>query len=613
MRQYIQMLSSTWEHRYLTTLVEGIKRRLEGEDIGLHVFNAYDDIIEKNFYTLDREVFSLPNNDDYIGMITVFNSVDATRSISHYVSEFRKTGKPALTIDQHVEGTPFFGIDNYASMYELVEHMITYHKCRVLNYIGGPATNEENQLRYQAFVDCLNAHDIPVDYNRVRHYRYLIEDGRQAYHDFKAQGLHIPDCVISANDHMAYGYLLSAREDGYEAPEDFKITGFDNMDMGQDFIPSITSINRSWEQLGYDAADGLIKMVRSGKPIMQHFTVGKVVPNESCGCAISTRNLRSDYLKNLMKVRDRQEDSLKIDTARKILLCTPDMRAFRQSMNKTRTALDIPKYALCLNEDFSNIDYVSNREPFSRKMMAYLEDNTEEIDTSVSLLPSSFMSDEQNIYVFAAVHFDAQTFGYCVMPFDNKFIANGGHRFLMDNISLALVNIKQRMALNEMNDKLRDLYITDALTGLYNRFGYSEFLPELYDKNEGCVFVMCMDLDNLKKINDQFGHSFGDKAIKALADAIKETFEEDDIKVRMGGDEFTVIGHYVSEVILDKKEKMIHDHLRDFSIKNDFPMEVKASVAYAASISDKITDIEALTHLADKRMYAIKQEHHSGS
>ena len=81
----------------------------------------------------------------------------------------------------------------------------------------------------------------------------------------------------------------------------------------------------------------------------------------------------------------------------------------------------------------------------------------------------------------------------------------------------------------------------------------------------------------------------------------------------MGGDEFTVIGHYASDAILEKKEKMIHDHLRDFSIKNDFPMEVKASIAYAASISDNISDIEALTHLADKRMYAIKQEHHKGS
>ena len=47
MRQYIQMLSSTWEHRYLTTLVEGINRRLKDEDISLHIFNAYDDVIEK--------------------------------------------------------------------------------------------------------------------------------------------------------------------------------------------------------------------------------------------------------------------------------------------------------------------------------------------------------------------------------------------------------------------------------------------------------------------------------------------------------------------------------------------------------------------------------------
>ncbi|MBR4719251.1 MAG: GGDEF domain-containing protein [Lachnospiraceae bacterium] len=610
MRQYIQMLSSTWEHRYLTTLVEGISRRLKDEDIGLHIFNAYDDVIEKNFYTLDREIFSLPNNEDYIGMITVFNSVDATRSISHYVSEFRKTGKPVLTVDSHVEDTPFFGIDNYASMYEIVDHMVSYHKCRVLNYIGGPATNEENQLRYRAFVDCLNAHDIPVDHNRIRHYRFLMEDGRKAYHDFKEQGLHLPDCVISANDHMAYGYLLSAREDGYEAPDDFRITGFDNMELGQDFIPSITSINRRWDQLGYDAADGLIKMVRTGRPIREHFTVGMVQPNESCGCAITTRNLRADYLRSLMKARDIHENSIKVDTARKILLSNPDMSRFRQAIYKTTRALDIPQYALCLNENFSSIDNASNNEPFSKKMTAYLEDSTEDIDTSVSLLPSDFLSCEQKIYVFSAVHFDAQIFGYCVMPFDFTFISNGGHRFLMDNISLSLVNIKQRMALNEMNEKLRHLYITDALTGLYNRFAYNEFLTDLHEKNDGQVFVMCMDLDHLKKINDRFGHSLGDKAIKALADAINDTFEEEDIKIRMGGDEFTVIGRYVSKELLKRQEEKIHKHLKDFVSENDFPAEVEASIAYAISIEDDISDLEELTHIADKRMYAIKQEHH---
>lgn len=614
MRQYIQMLASTWDHRYLTTLVDGINRRLKDEDIGLHIFNAYDDIIEKNFYTLDREIFSLPGDDDYIGMITVFNSVDATRSISHHVSEFKKTGKPVLTIDSHVGDTPFFGIDNYASMYDIVEHMVGYHRCRVLNYVGGPATNEENQLRYRAFVDCLTAHDIPVDYNRIRHYRFLVEDGRQAYLDFKAQGLHLPDCVICANDHMAYGYCLSAREDGYDAPEDFRITGFDNVDMGQDFIPSITSINRRWDQLGYDAADGIIKMVRSGRPIMEHFTVGMVQANESCGCAIATRNLRNDYLKSLMKARDIHENSIKVDTARKILLSTPDMQRFGQAMYKTTRALNIPHYALCLNDNFSDLENTEKGSSFTQNVTAYLEESIEELDTSKSLLPSSFRSSEEKIYIFAAIHFDALTFGYCVMPFDFEFIANGGHRFLMDNISLALVNIRQRYALNEMNEKLRNLYVRDALTGLYNRFGYSEFLPTLFVKNDGCVFAMCMDLDNLKIINDRYGHNYGDMAIKALADAICDTFSDEDLKVRMGGDEFTVIGHYISDELLDKQEKKIHKYLKDFCIENDFPIPVEASIAYANSTeSSELSDLKELTNLADQRMYAIKQEHHKRS
>ncbi|MCR5356825.1 MAG: GGDEF domain-containing protein [Lachnospiraceae bacterium] len=610
MPRYIQMLSSTWDHGYLTALVNGIRKRIENEDICLHVFNAYDDIVEKNYYTLDRKVFSLPDADNYIGMIAVFNSVDATRAISKYVSGFKNSGKPVLTIDQHVEDTPFFGIDNYQSMYEIVEHMISYHKCRTLNYIGGPATNEENQLRYKAYIDCLTKHDLPIDYNRIRHYRFLIEDGEQAYKDFKAAGLHLPDAVICANDHMAYGYCLAARRDGYECPEDYRMTGFDNVSLGQSFIPSISSINRSWDKLGYDAADGLLDMVGSGRIVYEHFTTGRVVANESCGCGMSTRNLRKDYLDLLMNSRKTHTDSHKFDTARKILLSTPDLKAFRQAIYRTTHTLEIPAYALCLNEDFFSSDMEDGDKPFSTKMKAYMEDSKEELDTTVSLLPSSFNAYEKKVYIFAAVHFATQTFGYCVMPFDPEFVKTGGHRNLMDNISLSLVNIKQRVALDDMNERLRDLYVRDALTGLYNRFGYTEFLPTLY-KDGREIFVMCMDLDNLKHINDTYGHSFGDKAIQALAEAIKLNFDEADIKVRMGGDEFTVIGNYVSDALLKEQEERIHEHLLKFSKENDFPVTVEASIAYASGseIKDN-TGVEELTHIADQKMYEIKKEHH---
>ena len=133
----------------------------------------------------------------------------------------------------------------------------------------------------------------------------------------------------------------------------------------------------------------------------------------------------------------------------------------------------------------------------------------------------------------------------------------------------------------------------------------------LYEANNGCVFTMCMDIDNLKEINDRFGHTYGDKAIVALADAIKTVFTDDEIRVRMGGDEFTVIGRCIPESGLKDKEDRIHKYLADFTESNDFPADVEASIAYAFNdeTEDPI-DMEKLVHLADQRMYEIKKEHH---
>ena len=57
MRRYVQMLTSTWDNNYLVALVKGITRRFKNEDIGLHIFNAYDEIYEKDFY-IARTKFS---------------------------------------------------------------------------------------------------------------------------------------------------------------------------------------------------------------------------------------------------------------------------------------------------------------------------------------------------------------------------------------------------------------------------------------------------------------------------------------------------------------------------------------------------------------------------
>ncbi len=612
MRKYIQMLTSTWDLSYLTSLVKGITRRLKSEDISLHIFNAYDEIYEQDYYEQGRSIFSIPNDSNYIGAIAVFNSVDSTHILADQVAGFTRLGIPVVSIDQHADGAAFFGLDNYKSMYHLVEHMITVHGCRTLNYIGGPADNEENLLRFKAFSDCLNSYGIEPEPMRVRHYRFVVEDGEIAYNYFKNLDLHLPDAVICANDGMAYGYCLAAAKDGFYAPNDFRITGFDNIEQAQNYLPSITSVNRSWEQLGFDAANGLMDLINNGqKPEGEFFTEGFVRINESCGCNTGLRNLKDDYMGLLDKLSYERQNTQKLYDVRKSLLSSPKFNNFRQSISRSCDILEIPEYAVCLSENFYRDEYGNVAEQYVGTVRVLMAGSVTDIDTAVTLLPPAFEKSTNDVYIFSSLHFGQVTFGYCVMPFDYELVSSGGHRNLMDNLALALINIKQHMFLDMMNDKLRSLYVQDTLTGLYNRFGFRDLSASFFEENNGCIFVVYADLDNLKTINDKYGHNYGDKAIIALADALKDAFREEDIKIRMGGDEFIVIGSYLNDWVLDKYREKIDKYLAKVSKDSDFPVVIQASIAYASNNDcTNGLELETLVHEADQRMYEIKEQHH---
>jgi len=105
--------------------------------------------------------------------------------------------------------------------------------------------------------------------------------------------------------------------------------------------------------------------------------------------------------------------------------------------------------------------------------------------------------------------------------------------------------------LKSMEEKLRNLTLTDDLTGLYNRRGFFtmvESLLKLARRYKRSVFLLYADMDGLKEINDVLGHHEGDQAIIDTANIIKATFRETDIVARIGGDEFVVIP------IADKRE-----------------------------------------------------------
>ena len=148
---------------------------------------------------------------------------------------------------------------------------------------------------------------------------------------------------------------------------------------------------------------------------------------------------------------------------------------------------------------------------------------------------------------------------------------------------------------------------TDALTGLANRMAYTEFENNVKSKENGKCTIVQFDINNLKKVNDNYGHSEGDRHITAAAKIIKESFSDIGECYRTGGDEFILVieganSRNLFDAACDKYRKKIDE----YNAKNNPP--VKLEIAYGVEEFDlKSDDVEKALKLADGKMYNMKK------
>ena len=115
---------------------------------------------------------------------------------------------------------------------------------------------------------------------------------------------------------------------------------------------------------------------------------------------------------------------------------------------------------------------------------------------------------------------------------------------VMLTATVVLLSVLTRvwLASKENKNRFQILAHTDFLTNIYNRYGFDESAAKMIAKNPKTHFVAALfDIDDFKFINDIYGHGYGDKALKRLADSMKAFFPSDALLGRNGGDEFCVL------------------------------------------------------------------------
>lgn len=173
--------------------------------------------------------------------------------------------------------------------------------------------------------------------------------------------------------------------------------------------------------------------------------------------------------------------------------------------------------------------------------------------------------------------------------------------------------------IKRLKEHYENMSLQDQLTGLYNRryfYNQIEFSMALFDRYGQSMCLLILDIDHFKRINDTFGHSFGDQVLVDVATSLKQQVRHADVLVRFGGEEFIIIFSNTGCTNGLMFAERIREEVNELSWQNN-QHEVKVTIsigiychdeeALTAKMSNNQNNIDQLVHYADLALYEAKK------
>ena len=257
--------------------------------------------------------------------------------------------------------------------------------------------------------------------------------------------------------------------------------------------------------------------------------------------------------------------------------------------------MNFPDYEELKNAVVSNQIYQSSE--LTRLICGFIPTLEEEKVTS-------FIKEaEMKSYILVPLKSKQTHFGSLLVFSSRETISDSELNFL----NLFAKQIELEIKIEDLFQAVKEQAVTDGMTGLYNRRYFEEFIKKeatrAIRQNQKFT-VIGLDLDHLKQINDRYGHNYGDIAIKAIAEVLKNNARSIDVASRMGGEEFNLILPGVDSeggcIAAERIRKAIE------SVELEKIGHITASLG-VATFPDHSDDIDVLLEITDQAMYESKR------
>lgn len=609
-------------------IINGILEEAVADGAECYIFTCDAWTFSSSYFNQgETAIFSLPDFAEYDGVIIHGDTVYDKSVMDKVISKIKQSKVPCVSLNVKYSGMLYIGMENENGIYEIVKHMIEVHHVKQFGFISGPKENRDAAGRMSAFKHALRDYNIKVDEDYIYYGDYHPESGKDAVKYFYDMQGTFPGAIVAANDEMAVGAYDELKRLGYDVPGQVLLSGYDYAYVGRNHSPKITSVKRPEAEVGRQAYRKLRNFINGVADDIEMELKSIPVFSESCGCTNTDAEDELEFRKRAV------ETTLHAITFSEILKSSSadftGVATFESLLIQIRkyvTMINPQEFYLCMcskkgmlgGDGASEISQEENLEDivkYSSEIYIPIAYRNGEFSQSgkfpvKKVLPDEYIGNRNGrFYTVIPVHYQNRCFGYCVLGNSKLMIDSEMFHLFIMNINNALENIRKQNMLNAMVQKLNRMWVYDTLTGVYNRAGFFKYaygiIEEAREKGQN-LFVLFLDLDGLKSVNDKYGHDEGDLFIKSMGKIMTQIHSNGELLMRYGGDEFVVLGRDFSQEDADEYVAKVRAGIDNYNVISSKPYRLDASMGYTLMDPSEEFDLEELIETADREMYKDK-------
>ncbi len=631
MKKKVAVYANGFSIEPLLQAVKGIRRYAAVADFDVFVFLSFASYSEH--YMLNQgelNIYNLGIMDEYDGLIVLSTHLNSDETAASICRQAKEANVPVISVGLPIDGIPCLKISNESGMRDMITHLIEDHDVKRIIFIGGTPDHVDNIARIETTKQVMSEHGLELKDKDIKYADWGNTMARAIVDEAIASEEGLPDVFVCANDIMALAAATHLIELGYSIPGDVRVTGFDDISYGNHFYPALTTVDPNYEEVGYTCCRMIFDAIE-GKECPGEVTIpSKFVRAESCGCV--------DQEEYSMKRRhfcqysyEHHLDSTSLEMYERVLRQRigdiTDYSQLRQAMQvhyAKNCVFEGREFYIVLNSEYFEDAVAREEELFVNGYRDQMEAVVALRDGRIfdggktdrrELVPAyRKIEGEQHVYYFMPLHYFQYNYGYVVLKDEPPILVQDMLYPYLEKLQQSFKLLRINLRLDSLNKDLTKIYNRDPMTGLFNRLVYEDKANVLYEqcvKNKKPMMVMFVDINYMKRINDQYGHLHGDNAIKTVAGSIKYVLKDDWLGVRFGGDEFLIIGSNCDEEGAIGVRRSILTFLELKNNDGSQPYKISASCGFVITDPSSGLNLQDYVKEADNLMYKIKQEVHA--